>query len=46
MICRRLEKFPLPPAAQIRFNTAMLRAQEVGVGQLGFFDLNRRYEVT
>jgi hypothetical protein len=29
---------------QIRFKAPGLRAQEVVVGQLGFFDLNRRYE--
>ena len=39
-----LEKYLLPSAAGIRFDIAKLRAQEVGVGQLGFSDLNRRYD--
>jgi Transposase domain (DUF772) len=37
-------RIPLPSGMQIRFKTLRLRAQEVVVGQLGFFDLNRRYE--
>ena len=37
-------KIPLPSTVQIRFKTAGFRAKEVVVGQLGFFDLSRRYE--
>ena len=29
---------------QIKFEILTLWAREVGMGQLGFFDLNRRYE--